>query len=160
MLFYKKTNLMLFYKKTNLMLFYKKANLMLSTVKQSIKLLTGTRSSFYANCNLPILGTPNNYWKQNTCYSELSLKRKRKAEQSYAYANSTGISTAFNIHQHEKIQSGNWVCWGMNKHDSEIFNCSVRKHSHTMINWNYDKPKANLQTLSYFRCKLCDMEAN
>jgi hypothetical protein len=82
---------------------------MLSTVKQSIKLLTGTRSSFYSNRNLSILSTQSNYCltKQTAYYSELSSKRKRKAKQSYAYANSTGISTAFNIHQHEKIQSGN-----------------------------------------------------
>jgi len=82
---------------------------MLSTVKQSIKLLTGTRSSFYSNHNLSILSTQINYYitKKTAYYSELSSKRKRKAKQSYAYANSTGISTAFNIHQHEKIQSGN-----------------------------------------------------
>ena len=139
-----------------------KTNLMLSTGKQSIMLLTGTMSSFYSNCHLSILSTQSNYCltKQNAYYSELSSKRKWKAKQSYAYANSTGISTVFNIHQHKKIQSGDWVCWGMNSTILKHLNCSVRKNSHTMINWNYDKPNANLQTLSYFRCKLCDMEAN
>jgi hypothetical protein len=81
---------------------------MLSTEKQSMMLLTGTRSSFYSNCNLSILSTQGNYCltKQNAYYSELSLKRKRKSKQSYAYANSTGISTVFYIHQHKKIYSG------------------------------------------------------